>query len=574
MKIKKTLMSEKFRSMLFGGTVTRIAAIILFIADSIIGGRLFGEDALSGINLVSPLFSAALFMSMIFSTGIPVLYGKALGKFDKDEADRFFGFGLLISILSGVIIFSLSFFLGDLYLGFFHASETVVFYAGKYLFWMSFVFLVMPLQTFIGEMVYEDGDELLSTGSDVFQALVNIPLSVVLCMKLGTAGLSLGTFITTFMGLLFLLLHFLKKTNTLKPNLYFSLKVLVDAARYSLIDASSYLFLAFYAIVLEKYTVLRFGPEMLAVVSMIITINELSIIFDGIGDAMSPILSVYIGEEAFQGMSDIFRLARRTSNIEGITVSALMLILAPVVPGILGIDDPELVLLCTDAARIISLGFVFTSLLFLLSSYYLLFERIALSLMICALRDLILPVVMAVLTGEVFGLYGMFSGLAFAPFFAAVITAINIRRRFGRAEYPMLIPNEELKKTSALFNLTVSKEETVHICDEIESTLTLKGYEKKHVLRVRLIAEELFMLIHEINGKKAVLAECLLVMNSDRIDLIERDNGKVFDLTDEDMPVNSLRAYLITQISASYVQKKRFMPVLSENRNTFSINVS
>ncbi|MBR1875760.1 MAG: hypothetical protein IJ805_01480, partial [Lachnospiraceae bacterium] len=456
MKIKKTLMSEKFRSMLFGGTVTRIAAIILFIADSIIGGRLFGEDALSGINLVSPLFSAALFMSMLFSTGIPVIYGKALGKFDKEEADRFFGFGLLISILSGVIIFSLSFFLGHFYLGFFHASKTVVFYAEKYLFWMNFVFLVMPLQTFIGEMVYEDGDELLSTGSDVFQALVNIPLSVVLCMKYGTAGLSLGTFITTFMGLLILLLHFLKKTNTLKPNLYFSLKVLVDAARYSLIDASSYLFLAFYAIVLEKYTVLRFGPEMLAVVSMIITINELSIIFDGIGDAMSPILSVYIGEEAFQGMSDIFRLARRTSNIEGITISALMLILAPVVPGILGIDDPELVLLCTDAARIISLGFVFTSLLFLLSSYYLLFERIALSLMICALRDLILPIAMAVLTGEVFGLYGMFSGLAFAPFFAAVITAINIRRRFGRAEYPMLIPNEELKKTSALFNLTVS----------------------------------------------------------------------------------------------------------------------
>ena len=63
--MKKTLMSEKFRSMLLVGTITRIVAILLFIADSIIGGRILGEDALAGISLVSPLFSGAIFISMI-----------------------------------------------------------------------------------------------------------------------------------------------------------------------------------------------------------------------------------------------------------------------------------------------------------------------------------------------------------------------------------------------------------------------------------------------------------------------------------------------------------------------------
>ena len=571
--MKKTLMSEKFISMLLGGTITRIVAILLFIADSIIGGRILGEDALAGISLVSPLFSGAIFISMIFSTGVPVLYGKSIGRFDKEEADRFFGFGLFISTLVGVTIFILSFFVGDLYLDFFNAPEAVVSHAEKYLFWMSFVFLIVPLQSYISEMVYEDGDEILSAGSDILQTLINIPLSIILCLKLGTAGLSLGTFITTLAGLIILLLHFPKKTNSLKPNLYFSFTVLRDAVRYSLIDACSYLFLAFYAIILEKYVVLRFGSDKLVVISMIITITELSILFDGIGDAMSPILTLYLGEEAFQGMNDIFSLARKTSNIEGIVVSVLVIIFAPVIPAILGIEDTASVSLCADAARIVSLGFVFTSLLFLLSSYYLLLEKIALSLMICMLRDFLLPTAMALLCGEIFGIYGMFAGLAVAPFLAAVITTLSIRRKYGCAEYPMLIPEEKQKKVSVLYDFMVSPEATMRICDEVESALTLRGYEKKLVMRVRLIVEELFMLIYEINEKKTVLAECVLVMCSDHIKLMEMDNGRVFDLTDEDMPVNSLRAYIITQFSSSYVKRKKFMPALSENRNTFSISL-
>ncbi len=85
------------------------------------------------------------------------------------------------------------------------------------------------------------------------------------------------------------------------------------------------------------------------------------------------------------------------------------------------------------------------------------------------------------------------------------------------------------------------------------------------------MVEELFMLIYEINGGHTVLSECLLDMRGDHIELTEMDNGKAFDLTDEDMPMNSLRAYLITRMTSTYVRKKKFLPTLSENRNTFSI---
>lgn len=568
--MKKTLMSRKFRAMLFCGTLIRAAAILMFTADSIIAGRMFGEDALSGISLVSPLFSFAVFMSMIFSTGIPILYGKAMGRFQKEEADRYFGFGLSVSVIAGVITFVSGLLFGNLYLAFFNVPESVLSHARNYLFWMNFVFLVMPLQTYISDMVYEDGDDILSTSSDIVSTMVNIPLSIVLCMKLGTAGLSLGTFITTAIGTLIPAFHFLKKKNSLKLGLYFSLNVLAQTVRYSMVDACSYLFLALYAIILEKFVVIRFGPDMLVVASMIVTLNELSIIFDGVGDAMSPILSVYLGEGVFQGLKGIFSLARRASNVEGITVSVLVLIFAPLVPDILGITDPECVLLCIHAARIICLGYVFTSLMFLLSSYYLLLDKFRLSIIICMLRDFIAPLLLAITLGTFFGMYGMFIGMALAPFLGVAVTVLFIQKKYGRDEYPLLIPEQE-KISMKLYDLVLGREEIIRLCDEIEETLKAHGYEKKLILKTRLMVEELFMLIYEINGGQTVLSECLLDMRGDHIELTEMDNGKAFDLTDEDMPMNSLRAYLITRMTSTYVRKKKFLPTLSENRNTFSI---
>ena len=75
----KTLMSQKYYSMLFGGTLTMMVVSALLMSDSIIAGMVVGSDAVAGITLVTPIYSLAAFFSSLFSLGIPIIYSTEMG---------------------------------------------------------------------------------------------------------------------------------------------------------------------------------------------------------------------------------------------------------------------------------------------------------------------------------------------------------------------------------------------------------------------------------------------------------------------------------------------------------------
>ena len=47
-------MVTKYRSMLLGGTMIMVVTVLLTIVDFILAGRMLGEEALAGVNLVAP----------------------------------------------------------------------------------------------------------------------------------------------------------------------------------------------------------------------------------------------------------------------------------------------------------------------------------------------------------------------------------------------------------------------------------------------------------------------------------------------------------------------------------------
>ena len=113
---KKTLMSEKYMSMLLGGTLTMMVVSALLMSDAVIAGAVIGSHAVAGITLVTPLYSLAAFFGSVFSLGVPIVYSTEMGKFNKKEADHAFGFGLLMALVVGVALFVLVSLFGDAYL--------------------------------------------------------------------------------------------------------------------------------------------------------------------------------------------------------------------------------------------------------------------------------------------------------------------------------------------------------------------------------------------------------------------------------------------------------------------------
>ena len=336
------MMSEKFYSMLLGGTLAMMIGILLSMSDMVIAGLILGPDAVAGLTLVMPLASLTAFFASICSVGVPQIYSREMGKFNKQKADQACGCGLLISIVVGVLMFLLTAIFGDLYLQSNAVPETILNGARNYLFWIRINMLINPVVALMSSMVYSDGDSTLCSIASAAGGIGNFGGSLILSCIMGVGGIGLATLLFTGIYFLIILTHFLKKNNSIRLNLYYSWDLLKKMVRYGIADASSFLFLAILCISLNAFVSIRFGAENLLLVSVGTLCGQLQMVCMGIGRALTPILNVYLGEESRSGIQYIYRLAHKTAIAEGIVVTLALLLSAPLLPGMLGITDPEL----------------------------------------------------------------------------------------------------------------------------------------------------------------------------------------------------------------------------------------
>lgn len=569
-----SLMSKKYFSMLAGGTLTMMVASIMLMSDSFIAGAVIGSDAVAGITLVTPLYSLAVFFGSVISIGIPLLYSKEMGKFNKKRAAQSFGLGVLMSIIVGILLFVLIWLLGDFYLVSYSPTPGVLRQAQDYLFWMNFTILFLPIQMLIANMVYGDGDETVSTIATAVQGIGNIALSIVLSGIMGISGIGLASFIFNIVSILILLIHFLKKSNSLRWNLYFSFAIIKDVLRYSIIDSSSYLFLAIFTAALNAFISAQFGAEFFILASAITLCREFQLLFDGIGQAVGPIFSVYVGEQNHKGLRSSYSLANKTAVIEGIIVTIILVIIAPFAPQFLNVTNPMLAGWVVVGVRITAFGSTFISILYLLTSYYLVIEKITIGLVACALRDVVFSVGLAVAVGMVLGIAGMFIGIAAAPAVAYALLLIYITARYGKKDCPLLFSKVPGDENSYLFHLSVEPEQIIGVQKEVETLLLEKNVDLRTVGKIKLLVEELYMLIREKNGDKKILSELTVFLHPEEIKIITKDDGVLFDISDDDVSVTSIASFAVAAYMEKLGENRHYLTTMSFNRSAFVIKTN
>ena len=570
-KRQPTMMSKKFYSMLLGGTLAMMVVSIMLMSDSIIAGTVIGSDAVAGVTLVTPLYSFAAFFGSVISLGVPILYAQEMGKFNKDRADHVFGLGLLLAIVVGIVLFILTSLFGTAYLRSYSPSEEILAQAQGYLSWMHFTILVLPIQTLMSAAVYSDGDETVSTIANVAQGIGNIAFSILLSRSMGTRGIGLASFAFNAVSFGILLIHFTKKSNSLRWNLYFDFGLVKQVVRYSIIDSSSYLFLAVFTAALNAFISGRFGAEYLILASAVTLIREFQLLYEGIGEAVGPIFSVYVGEENHEGLKSSYALANRAAIVEGIAVTLLLVLIAPLVPRFLNVTDPTLVRWVTICIRLCALGSAFMSLLYLVTSYYLVIDQIALGTAACALRDVVLSVGLGVLLGVAFGLTGMLIGLAVAPAVAWGLLMLYLRARYGKDDCPLLLSKVPGSDRSWLFQLEVEPVQIIDLQKKVEAVLLENSVDKRTVGSVKLLIEELYVLIAEKNAGKTVLSECTVFLRDEGVQIITKDDGVLFDISEQDVSVPSLASFAVSAYMEKLGDDRRHLTTMSYNRSAFLV---
>ena len=557
--------------MLFSGTMIALLSTAYFVTDTVVAGIMMGESTVEAVNVVLPIYSMANFIALVFTLGIPILYVNNLGAFRKEEADRFFGMGVILTTLIGALLFLILLFFGDGYIHYYVQDGLIYTQAKDYLEWIKYSVMLVPLNYLLVGMIYADGDEDLSTMSGLVAGIGHIVLSVIFCYKMGASGLGLASFVSMAASFPVLFIHFFRKKNTLSFRPSFSVRYLGKILKYGIVDAGAYLFISVFTAGVSYFMIGYFGVEVLIVVSVFSLLKELQLIFDGIGEAVTPIMSMYLGEETYPGVRNVWRLARRSVRIESLIMSVLIVIFAPQIISVLGIEDPYVAGEAILGLRLLSVTLIFSCRMFLDSSYFILIDKIPLGVLACALRDLIPALPLTILGGWIGGIYGMFVGLMISPVLGYALLILYVRIRYGPGNYALFLCKKEKQINKKLYEFPVTPVNIIQVRDQIGDELKENGYSDDIVNKTMLLFEELFMSIHDGNKGKKVHAECAVEMG-ERIRLVLKDDGEKLDLTDMDREVNSLRSYILSNLIGTYTRRRVHFLTLSYNRNAIEVN--
>ena len=458
----------------------------------------------------------------------------------------------------------------DAFLGLFGATADELGYAVPYWNWFMVCALLEPVAVLLANSVYADGGTRLCFWSYVAQLGSNCGISFVLCKAMGMAGCAIGTIVGNALAIAILSTHFLRRAHTLRLVRHFSPGDLWRICSISFGDASVRLCWAALFALLNMFVIRHYGAKMLPVLSVVLAVLGFSEAFNGPANAAQPIVGVYLGEQNTVGVRTVMRAAMRTTLIEGAVVSLVLLCWPQLMVKLVGIDEPTLVGPACTAVRLVASGLICTALGLLFNSYYLFIEREGLACALTALLNFVVPVALYPLLGWMFGINGVWAALGAAPVVTTLVFGGFLLWRYGRRQFPLLLPTDR-DANLHVFNLTLTDREISETSAAVSRLLAAEGFPDEIVFRASLMVEEVFMVVKDRNGSRTVIGEATLDLNGDGVALILRDDGEVFDITDADARITSLRSYLVASVMEA-IPGRLNLTTTGFNRNVFKFN--
>ncbi len=540
------------------------------LSDSVICGHIVGETGLAAVNLMQGVFELVTFVSLLVSIGVSVLFSTELGAFHLRRAKGYFTLGVIAAVVLGLAMMVGLAWVRVPVLASFGASEAVASAAGHYWLWFLPAAALQPIVVYMGTMCYADGDAKLSLYSYITQIMGNCVLSVPLTMYMGTAGCALGTGLGMFASLIVLMFHFRRPGCVLGISGHFrTLSDLIRIAKTSIGAASKNIGKAILMFVLNAYVIAKFGSESLPILAVAVMTIGICEMFDGVANAVQPLVSVYVGERNTLLTRRVMRAAMKISLLEGCGVAAFLMICPQAMLMLAGVDDAALVAPAATAVRLVAISLVGLAVMLLFNSYYVFIQREALSTVLTLLALCVVPLALCFPFGAIWGINGLWGALALAPFVALGIIAIYILMRYGARRFPLLL--DPLRETNIrIFDLVLEPESICETSRTVQAHLEGSGISADRAAKVALLVEEAFMVVRERNPAKQILSEVTVDLNDNALTLVLRDDGMLFDLTDADARISSLRSYLVSNLMLN-IASRRNLTTTGFNRNVFKL---
>ena len=573
--MKKSVISERFKSILTAATVSMATSYILVLSECIIAGNMIGEEAVAAIALVAPVIPFLQFIGEMIAAGTFALISYAGGKGDEEEINRLYSQAMTLAIAAGFVLTLLFVVFRVQILSYWDVSADLMTYADAYYAGVMIRPIIAFVELFLMPLLLIEGQEKRNLVASVVKVTAGIALEIVLCNSLGLFGISLATTISLAIALVIEASYLFTKDCPLKYKFYLNFKKLRQVFSLSICVAIPELFLTLLPFVVTSYLITNFGESIIAIFAMINTIINLAVsIFYGLDDVIQSMGCLYLGERNIHGVKKVMNLCIKAAIAEGVLMAAVLIIFAKQITLAFGINDEILLQSAIEAIRIYSVFLIALFVTMTYAFYYLYINRKIMSITLQCLLLFALPVAGVYIFGGIFGLNGVWFGLGFgiALEFPINLFIIYIIRRISDENLKGLLLLEENRMSRQVsYDILAAEQDVMDLVYKLEQDLSSWDLDSKTLHRIQFFIEELGLDAVERANLKSFNIEVTITREIDgHVELIVRDNGELVDITNEDEAPKSFRMYVVSQVASS-MPYKSYILIGGENKTMLRI---
>lgn len=506
----------------------------VLLSHNIIAGQMIGNKGLSALSLVSPYYSVLFFLAYLLSTGINICMSRRLGEMNRKGANAFFTTGVYVNIAVGFVFSVVTFLIKEPILQSMDISEELYELSNQYLNGMCALPLILPVFMLVYDAVVTEGDENLCIVGDIVEICTNILLSTVFCYFWGMFGIGLAGVCSYTLAMLVLLIHFKKKSNQLHLKGHVTVREYFSTYKYGLLDALLYLLDAISLAIMNSFVLAKFTEEALAILAIISNIRSfVTSALDSVGQAMMPLISVYVGEKNVVGVKKMAKITMKATIITGILLSTILLGGSHWIAVIMGVEG-EILASAEMAIRIFSVTVLFFAIILTFATYYTYCGYIGWAIYFYCMQYLVVQNILLVLGGIYFGMTGMWWGLTIASPVTLGLCLLSVKI-FNWHQAVFLVDRVWDGSPWTCFEFRINQEEIKKLSESLKKYLEHQEIADEVCEKVCMVTEELAIdtarkYNHDLNEKHKrkheILAECSIHIKPEEIEILFRDNSK------------------------------------------------
>ena len=535
------IVRKTYYSFVMVSILSSLTATVGILIDNILVGCYLGLEALGAMGIVGPVSLVFSAIGNICAGGGGARAAQALGRGDREQFCRIFTTNTLLVLAAGGILTVLGMLFAPGIAVLLGAKEGLLEPTTDYLYGFFLGAVPTILLSAMMTFVRMDGSPKLPLICIGVMSAANIALDLMMVyiFHLGMFGMALATTISYYLAVATALTHFLKKDSALRlvrpKNFLGDLsKTIITGLPTAISRISDTVKVMLLNHLLVTYV------SVAAVTALNIrttTSNFLGAVLLGIGQAATPTIGMFFGEEDRTAMKDTLKTTLKL----GLTINSFLAVALLVLPAffarLLGVTDQILMNMSVLAIRLFGIGMPIQLINSVLLNYYQCTRKIGMATMICVLQSLVYTLLFAWILIGPMGATGVWVALLLGEILTLLTVVIRLcvkKRKPALSLDALMMLDEDFggnPKDRLELSIGNSLEEVMRISTGIYKFGTNRALSKETLNTLSLFIEELAgnVVQHAFKPGEKRWLDLTILDKPEKLIIRIRDNGAPFD---------------------------------------------